>query len=127
MNAKNRNKSCEFLCRFLCSSFPITAQNSQHEVVLSPNAFFISNQNPNSSKNYSCGPSSKTFLIQKLFLRMKSVFKERKPFAERAEDSAKIREQHPDKVPIIVERSKSGKICQTPFFCLIKPLKICPE
>lgn len=45
-----------------------------------------------------------------LSARMKSVFKERKPFADRAQDSANIREQHPDKVPIIVERSKSGLI-----------------
>jgi len=40
---------------------------------------------------------------------MKSLFKERKPFADRAQDSANIREQHPDKVPIIVERSKSER------------------
>merc|ERR1711937_847879 len=41
--------------------------------------------------------------------KMKSEFKIRKPFEERAKDAANIREQHPDKVAVIVERSGSEK------------------
>lgn len=40
---------------------------------------------------------------------MKSDFKVRKPFEERAKDAANIKEQHPDKIPVIVERSTTEK------------------
>ena len=40
---------------------------------------------------------------------MRSEFKNRKNFEDRARDSAAIRDQHPNKVPVIVERSSSEK------------------
>jgi len=40
---------------------------------------------------------------------MRSEFKNRKTFEDRARDSAAIRDQHTNKVPVIVERSSSEK------------------
>jgi len=49
------------------------------------------------------------FSIREILNEMKSEFKVRKPFEERAKDAANIKEQHPDKIPVIVERSTTEK------------------
>ena len=41
---------------------------------------------------------------------MKSEFKKRRNFEERAKDSQNVKEGHPNKVPLIVERATSEKI-----------------
>merc|ERR1712227_1003217 len=46
---------------------------------------------------------------EKLTKKMKSEFQSKRTFEERCRDSASISEQHPDKVAVIVERSKSEK------------------
>jgi len=40
---------------------------------------------------------------------MKSNFKSSKNFEDRVRDSAAIRQEHPDKVPVIVERASTEK------------------
>ena len=40
---------------------------------------------------------------------MKSEFQSKRTFEERVRDSSTIKEQHPDKIAVIVERSKSER------------------
>jgi len=41
--------------------------------------------------------------------KMKSEFQSKRTFEERVRDSSTIKEQHPDKIAVIVERSKSER------------------
>ena len=43
------------------------------------------------------------------FLTLKSEFQSKRTFEERVRDSSTIKEQHPDKIAVIVERSKSER------------------
>ena len=43
------------------------------------------------------------------FFNLKSEFQSKRTFEERVRDSSTIKEQHPDKIAVIVERSKSER------------------
>eukprot|EP00731_Ephydatia_muelleri_P027023 Em0018g1123a len=43
---------------------------------------------------------------------MKWMYKEEKPFETRQAEAAKIREKHPDRVPVIVEKVPGGRISE---------------
>ena len=43
------------------------------------------------------------------FSTLKSEFQSKRTFEERVRDSSTIKEQHPDKIAVIVERSKSER------------------
>ena len=58
---------------------------------------------------YNCKKNTKNTLQQVFYSEMKSDFKKRKTFEERSRDSVNIKEQHPNKVAVIVERSPSEK------------------
>merc|ERR1711970_1651763 len=50
-----------------------------------------------------------TLTKKNLKKKMKSAFKNGKPFQDRVRDAAQIRHEHPDKTPIIVERAHTEK------------------